>query len=80
MLCCLLVLPILEVKVTLYDFQVAGGEKIPLSQDEIHLCGHAFEARIYAENPNNGFLPGAGPLDYLVAPNPGPDVRVETGN
>ncbi|KAJ9576513.1 hypothetical protein L9F63_025591 [Diploptera punctata] len=62
-----------------WQLKVAGGEKLPLTQDEINLRGHAFEARIYAESPNDGFLPGAGPLDYLVAPNPGPDVRVETG-
>lgn len=60
-------------------FQVANGEKLPLKQEEIKLNGHAFEARIYAEDPNNNFLPGAGHLDYLKTPLNNADVRVETG-
>ncbi|XP_049949138.1 methylcrotonoyl-CoA carboxylase subunit alpha, mitochondrial [Schistocerca serialis cubense] len=62
-----------------WQIKVAGGEELPLKQDEIKLNGHAFEARIYAENPNNNFLPGAGPLLYLSTPVPETDVRVETG-
>lgn len=52
---------------------------MPLTQEEIKKRGHAFEARIYAENPRNGFLPGAGPLDHLSTPQPSEFVRVETG-
>lgn len=59
--------------------QVASGEKLPLSQEEIHLRGHAFEARICAESPGDNFMPGAGLLQYLVTPVPNSDVRVETG-
>lgn len=59
--------------------QVANGEKLPLTQDEIKLRGHAFEARIYAENPDQNFLPGAGSLEYLRTPFENEDVRVETG-
>jgi 3-methylcrotonyl-CoA carboxylase alpha subunit len=59
--------------------QVASGEKLPLSQEQIHVRGHAFEARIYAESPGNNFMPGAGLLQYLVTPVPSSDVRVETG-
>ncbi|KAJ4438069.1 Methylcrotonoyl-CoA carboxylase subunit alpha, mitochondrial, partial [Periplaneta americana] len=62
-----------------WQLKVAGGEKLPLSQEEILLRGHAFEARIYAESPNNNFMPGAGPLHYLSTPLPSTDVRVETG-
>lgn len=58
---------------------MAAGEKLPLTQEEIDLKGHAFEARIYAENPQNNFLPGAGPLYYLSTPPPEEDVRIETG-
>lgn len=60
-------------------FQVAAGEKIPLMQEEILLRGHAFEARIYAEDPTNNFLPGAGPLVHLSTPPPDRDTRIETG-
>lgn len=52
---------------------------MPLTQEEIKKRGHAFEARIYAENPRNGFLPGAGPLTHLSTPNATEFVRVETG-
>lgn len=52
---------------------------MPLTQDQIKKHGHAFEARIYAENPRNGFLPGAGPLTHLSTPIPNQFVRVETG-
>lgn len=43
---------------------------MPLAQRDIPLIGHAFEARIYAENPRNGFLPDSGPLLYLSTPTP----------
>ncbi|EPY79783.1 methylcrotonoyl-Coenzyme A carboxylase 1 (alpha) isoform 2-like protein [Camelus ferus] len=58
---------------------VAAGEKIPLSQEEITLQGHAFEARIYAEDPNNNFMPGAGPLVHLSTPQADLSIRIETG-
>jgi hypothetical protein len=58
---------------------VAGGEKLPLSQEDIHVQGHAFEARICAENPSNNFLPHAGHIHYMATPVPTADVRVETG-
>jgi 3-methylcrotonyl-CoA carboxylase alpha subunit len=43
---------------------------MPLSQQSIPLIGHAFEARIYAENPRNDFLPDSGSLLYLSTPTP----------
>ena len=52
---------------------------MPLSQDQLRLSGHAFEARIYAEDPNNQFMPGAGPLLHLSTPQPNDNIRVETG-
>lgn len=62
-----------------WQLRVAAGEPLPLNQSQIHLNGHAFEARIYAEEPKNNFLPGAGPLLQLITPKPSLDVRVETG-
>lgn len=50
--------------------QVAAGNPLPLHQSSIPLVGHAFEARIYAENPRNNFLPDSGPLLYLSTPTP----------
>ncbi|EDV52913.1 methylcrotonoyl-CoA carboxylase subunit alpha, mitochondrial [Drosophila erecta] len=62
-----------------WQIRIAAGEPLPLKQSEITRRGHAFEARIYAENPRGGFLPGAGPLRYLTTPQPSNNVRVETG-
>ena len=62
-----------------WQIRIAGGETLPLTQDQINRNGHAFEARIYAEDPVNGFLPGAGPLKHLSTPEASEFVRVETG-
>ncbi|KAL0600368.1 Methylcrotonoyl-CoA carboxylase subunit alpha, mitochondrial [Plecturocebus cupreus] len=62
-----------------WQLRIAAGEKIPLSQEEIPLQGHAFEARIYAEDPNHNFMPGAGPLLHLSTPPADPCIRIETG-
>jgi len=62
-----------------WQLHVAQGNHLPVSQDQINLNGHSFEARIYAEDPDNGFMPGAGPLLHLRTPTPGTDLRVETG-
>ena len=62
-----------------WQLRVAAGEPLPLNQSQIHLNGHAFEARIYAEEPKNNFLPGAGPLLHLTTPKASLDVRIETG-
>lgn len=64
---------------TLNLLQVAAGERLPLLQDDIILTGHSFEARIYAEDPNNDFLPGAGPLLHLSTPPADQHTRIETG-
>uniref|UniRef100_A0A665V6K2 Methylcrotonoyl-CoA carboxylase subunit alpha, mitochondrial n=1 Tax=Echeneis naucrates TaxID=173247 RepID=A0A665V6K2_ECHNA len=62
-----------------WQLRVAAGERLPLLQDDIILGGHSFEARIYAEDPNNDFLPGAGPLLHLSTPPPDQHTRIETG-
>lgn len=48
--------------VDLVDWQlrVAAGEALPLRQEQLSIGGHAFEARLYAENPHNDFLPSGG--------------------
>ncbi|CAH1183612.1 unnamed protein product [Phaedon cochleariae] len=62
-----------------WQIKIASGEKLPLTQEQIQSRGHAFEARIYAEDPRGGFLPGAGPLLHLVTPDVSEDTRIETG-
>ncbi|XP_033847976.1 methylcrotonoyl-CoA carboxylase subunit alpha, mitochondrial [Periophthalmus magnuspinnatus] len=62
-----------------WQLRVAAGERLPLLQDDIILKGHSFEARIYAEDPNNDFLPGAGPLLHLSTPAADQSTRIETG-
>jgi propionyl-CoA carboxylase alpha chain/3-methylcrotonyl-CoA carboxylase alpha subunit len=59
-----------------WQFRVAAGEPIPLQQDQIELNGWAMEARLYAEDPANGFLPSIGKLEHFVLPD---DIRVDTG-
>eukprot|EP00795_Rhopilema_esculentum_P016758 gene16758-8218_t len=61
------------------QLRVAAGEKLPFEQDDLRPNGHAFEARIYAEDPESEFLPGAGPLIHLSTPDPASDVRIDTG-
>ncbi|THH07096.1 hypothetical protein EW146_g9423 [Bondarzewia mesenterica] len=53
-----------------WQLEVAAGNALPLPQSLIPLVGHAFEARIYAENPRNDFLPDSGRLLYLSTPEP----------
>ncbi|KAL6041677.1 Methylcrotonoyl-CoA carboxylase subunit alpha, mitochondrial [Balamuthia mandrillaris] len=63
-----------------WQLKVASGQSLPLQQDQINRNGHAFEARVYAENPNRGFLPGTGKLVHLSPPKADHHhVRVETG-
>jgi 3-methylcrotonyl-CoA carboxylase alpha subunit len=62
-----------------WQLRVAAGEPLPLSQDEITVFGHAIEARLYAEDPERGFLPSTGQLTHLRLPDPGAAIRIETG-
>ena len=66
-----------------WQLRVAAGERLPQLQHELAITGHAIEARIYAENPEKGFLPSTGRLDYLQMPaavefTQG-DVRIDAG-
>lgn len=62
-----------------WQLRVAAGEPLPLAQDEIVAQGHALEARIYAEDPDNGFLPAAGTLNFLHMPAQNAGLRIDTG-
>tara|TARA_R110002110_G_scaffold303525_1_gene517629 strand:+ start:51949 stop:53937 length:1989 start_codon:yes stop_codon:yes gene_type:complete len=60
------------------QIQVAQGEPLGLTQDDISLDGHAIEVRLYTEDPAQGFLPTSGPVD-LWCPPEGVGVRVDSG-
>lgn len=60
-----------------WQLRVAFGETLPLKQEELTLNGHAFEARLYAEDPEKGFLPAIGKLSYLNLPDE--HARVDSG-
>src|SRR5690625_1429831 len=66
-----------------WQLLVAAGQPLPVSQDQLSLTGHAIEARIYAENPDNSFLPSIGRLDVLDFPDHvafvNGDIRVDGG-
>ncbi|MEM7615492.1 MAG: biotin/lipoyl-containing protein, partial [Pseudomonadota bacterium] len=59
-----------------WQLRVAAGEPLPMAQDQIPLNGHAVEARLYAEDPANGFLPATGRLSHLRFPQ---GVRADSG-
>jgi acetyl-CoA/propionyl-CoA carboxylase biotin carboxyl carrier protein len=59
---------------------IAAGATLPLRQHDVHLAGHAIEARVYAEDPANGFLPTGGTIIDVVEPSSGDGtVRVDSG-
>ena len=62
-----------------WQLRVAAGQPLPLAQQEVRIHGHAFEARVYAEDPANDFLPVTGTLSYLQPPDESLHVRVDTG-
>ncbi len=62
-----------------WQLRVAAGEPLPLKQNEITCHGHAFEARLYAESPDNGFLPSTGMIEFFSTPAGLDDVRLDLG-
>ena len=62
-----------------WQLKVAAGETLPLRQEQLAIRGHALEARIYAEDPDKGFLPSIGRLIHLAPPAETLHVRVDTG-
>jgi len=62
-----------------WQLLVAAGSALPLAQEQLAIRGHALEARIYAEDPDKGFLPSTGRLVHLAPPDESLHVRVDTG-
>ncbi len=62
-----------------WQLRVACGQKLPLRQDEVHAHGHAIEVRLYAEDPQQNFLPGSGKLQTLRLPETSAHVRIDSG-
>ena len=62
-----------------WQLRVAFGEKLPLTQDQIRLNGHAVEARIYAENPHRNFMPSVGRIKTWHLPEPSNGLRIDAG-
>ncbi|MBE3874190.1 acetyl/propionyl/methylcrotonyl-CoA carboxylase subunit alpha [Vibrio parahaemolyticus] len=59
-----------------WQFKVAAGEHLPISQSEITHNGHSIELRIYAEDADNDFMPSTGRIDYLQEPISDSNVRL----
>ena len=59
-----------------WQFRVAAGEALPLTQSKVRINGHAVEARLYAEDPANDFLPSPGVIVALRLPS---DIRIDSG-
>jgi 3-methylcrotonyl-CoA carboxylase alpha subunit len=62
-----------------WQLVVASGGRMPLTQDQLRIFGHAVEVRLYAEDPARNFLPSTGTLVHLKLPEENPHVRVDTG-
>lgn len=62
-----------------WQLRVAAGEALPLAQEQIAQRGHAIEVRLYAEDPDAGFLPGSGKLERLRLPANDAHVRIDGG-
>ncbi|WP_082133708.1 acetyl/propionyl/methylcrotonyl-CoA carboxylase subunit alpha [Vogesella sp. EB] len=62
-----------------WQLKVASGQPLPLQQQQLAIHGHSIEARIYAEDPDKGFLPATGTLVHLQPPAENAHVRVDTG-
>lgn len=62
-----------------WQIRVASGFQLPVSQDDLKITGHAIEARIYAENPWNSFLPTSGKLSHLSTPSTSATIRIDSG-
>jgi 3-methylcrotonyl-CoA carboxylase alpha subunit len=62
-----------------WQLEVAAGRPLPLTQEQIRLHGHAIEARVYAEEPEKGFLPSIGRLSHFAPPQATAHVRIDSG-
>ena len=62
-----------------WQLRVAAGEALPLAQEQITTNGHAIELRLYAEDPEQGFLPGSGRIERLRLPPENATLRIDSG-
>lgn len=62
-----------------WQLRVAFGEKLPLTQDQLTLNGHAVEARVYAENPQKNFMPSVGRIKTWRTPEAVDGLRIDAG-
>jgi 3-methylcrotonyl-CoA carboxylase alpha subunit len=62
-----------------WQLRVAAGERLPLAQAQIRMRGHAVEARLYAEDPDRGFLPSTGTIRELAWPATSAGLRIDSG-
>ena len=62
-----------------WQLRIAAGDALPIAQQQVPQHGHAIEVRLYAEDPEAGFLPGSGKLEKLALPPPSPQVRIDSG-
>jgi acetyl-CoA carboxylase biotin carboxylase subunit len=60
------------------QIRIAAGEKLPFTQDDVRIRGHAIECRIYAEDPDNNYFPSPGRITLLLEPS-GPGIRRDSG-
>ncbi|WP_025739545.1 acetyl-CoA carboxylase biotin carboxylase subunit [Aquimarina pacifica] len=60
------------------QIKIAKGEKLPIQQKDLSIKGHAIELRVYAEDPQNDFLPSVGTLETYILPK-GKGIRVDNG-
>ncbi len=61
-----------------WQLRIAAGEKLTLTQEDISLRGWAMECRLYAEDPDNGYMPSPGEITSLALPS-GPGIRLDSG-
>ncbi|MEC9358194.1 MAG: acetyl/propionyl/methylcrotonyl-CoA carboxylase subunit alpha [Pseudomonadota bacterium] len=62
-----------------WQLRIAAGEALPLSQEQVPLHGHSIEVRVYAEEPEKGFLPSIGRLALFSTPAESAHVRIDSG-
>ncbi|MEO6799275.1 MAG: acetyl/propionyl/methylcrotonyl-CoA carboxylase subunit alpha [Rhodanobacter sp.] len=62
-----------------WQLRIAAGQPLPLYQDQVQAHGHAIEVRLYAEDPDQHFLPSSGKLQVLRLPSPSAHVRLDGG-
>lgn len=62
-----------------WQLRVAYGEILPMEQKDLSINGHAFEVRLYAEDPANNFMPQTGKVQHFDYPKSGKTIRIDSG-